>query len=72
MSVSHIERWKKVPLRKTQDYFKGTKRAWFILLSILIGLLLALFSGGLHIRRTIGANMPFDEFKAHMDERIPA
>src|SRR5690554_6873156 len=53
--------------------FQGHKKgAWFILLSILISLLLALFSGSLHIRKTIRANVPFDEFKAHMDKRIPA
>lgn len=46
--------------------------AWFIVLSIVIGLLLALFSGSLQIKRTIGSYMPLDEFKAHMDERIPA
>jgi CubicO group peptidase (beta-lactamase class C family) len=37
-----------------------------------IGLLLALFSGSLQIKRTMGADMTLDEFKAHMDERIPA
>ncbi|MGI6513969.1 MAG: serine hydrolase domain-containing protein [Syntrophomonadales bacterium] len=53
--------------------FEGHKIwAWFILLSIVIGLLLALFSGSLQIKRTMGADMPLDEFKAHMDERIPA
>ena len=46
--------------------------AWFILVSIVIGLLLALFSGSLQIKRTMGADMTLDEFKAHMDERIPA
>lgn len=51
---------------------RAQKGAWFILLSILISLLLALFSGSLHIRKTIRANVPFDEFKAHMDKRIPA
>lgn len=46
--------------------------AWFILLSIAIGLLLALFSGSLQIKRNMEADMPLDEFKANMDERIPA
>jgi CubicO group peptidase (beta-lactamase class C family) len=44
--------------------------AWFILLSIVIGLLLALFSGSLQFKRPMGADMPLDEFKTHMDERI--
>ena len=73
MSVSHIERWKKVPITQNTVLFQGHKiRAWFILLSILISLLLALFSGSLQIKRTMGADMTLDEFKAHMDERIPA
>ncbi|MGI6662367.1 MAG: serine hydrolase domain-containing protein [Bacillota bacterium] len=46
--------------------------AWFILLSILISLLLALFSCSLQIKRTMGADMPLGEFTAYMDERIPA
>jgi CubicO group peptidase (beta-lactamase class C family) len=45
---------------------------WFILLSILICFLVALFSGSLQIKRNIRTNAPLDEFKAHMDERIPA
>lgn len=53
--------------------FQGHKIwAWFILLSILISLLLALFSGSLQIKRTMRADVPLNEFKAHMDERIPA
>jgi CubicO group peptidase (beta-lactamase class C family) len=46
--------------------------AWFILLSILVCFLVALFSGRLQIKRNIRTNAPLDEFKAHMDERIPA
>jgi CubicO group peptidase (beta-lactamase class C family) len=45
--------------------------AWFILLSILICFLVAMFSGSLQIKRNIGTNAPLDKFKAHMDERIP-
>ncbi|HHT49590.1 MAG TPA: beta-lactamase family protein [Firmicutes bacterium] len=53
--------------------FQGHKRwVWFITLSILTALLLALFSGSLQIKRTIRANVPLDEFRAHMDKRIPA
>jgi CubicO group peptidase (beta-lactamase class C family) len=36
----------------------------------LISLLLALFYGSLQIKRTMRADIPLDEFKAHMDERI--
>ncbi len=46
--------------------------AWFITLSILTGLLLALFSGSLQIKRAMRANVPLAEFKAQMDKRIPA
>jgi CubicO group peptidase (beta-lactamase class C family) len=46
--------------------------AWFILLSILICFLVVLFSGSLQIKHNIRTNAPLDEFKAHMDERIPA
>jgi CubicO group peptidase (beta-lactamase class C family) len=53
--------------------FEGRKLwAWFILLSIVTGLLIALFSGSLQIKRTIAAGMPLDEFKVHMDARISA
>src|SRR5690606_13529082 len=45
---------------------------WFITLSILTGLLLALFSGSLQLKRTIRADVPLDEFKAQMAKRIPA
>ena len=45
---------------------------WFISLSVLVSLILALFSGSLQIRRAVRANAPFDEFKAQMDERILA
>ena len=44
---------------------------WFVVLSILISLLVALLSGCLHIRRNPSADAPLDEFKAHMYERIP-
>ncbi len=46
--------------------------AWFILLSILISLLVALLSGILQFKGAIRADMPLDEFKAYMDEGIPA
>lgn len=52
--------------------FEHKMWAWFILTSIVIGLLLALFSGSLQIKRNIRADAPLDEFKTHMDERIPA
>lgn len=45
---------------------------WFILLSILISLLVALLSGSLQTKRNMHADAPLDEFKVHMDERIPA
>ncbi len=45
---------------------------WFILTSVIISLLVMLFSGSLQIKRNMHADVPLDEFKAHMDERIPA
>jgi CubicO group peptidase (beta-lactamase class C family) len=45
---------------------------YFILSSILIGLLIALLSGSLQIKRNLRTNAPLDVFKAYMDERIPA
>jgi CubicO group peptidase (beta-lactamase class C family) len=45
---------------------------WFILTSIIISLLIMLFSGSLQIKRDMRADAPLDEFKALMDERIPA
>lgn len=44
---------------------------WFILTSLIISLLVMLFSGSLQIKRNMRADAPLDEFKAHMDERIP-
>ena len=53
--------------------FQGHKLwGWFIILSILTGMPLALFSGSLQIKRTMRAEMPLDVFKAQMDKRIPA
>jgi len=45
---------------------------WFILTSAIISVLIILFSGSLQIKRNMHADVPLDEFKAHMDERIPA
>ncbi len=45
---------------------------WFILIFIIISLLVMLFSGSMQIKRSMRADAPLDEFKAHMDERIPA
>jgi CubicO group peptidase (beta-lactamase class C family) len=45
---------------------------WFILLSIPLGLLAALLSGGLQIGRNQRADMPLDKFEAHMHACIPA
>lgn len=58
---------------KNAKIFEGYRIGiWFILLSILISLLVALLSGSLQIKRNMRADAPLDEFKAHMDERIPA
>jgi CubicO group peptidase (beta-lactamase class C family) len=45
---------------------------WFIPISILISLLVMLFSDSLPIKRNMSADAPLDKFKAHMNERIPA
>jgi uncharacterized membrane-anchored protein YhcB (DUF1043 family) len=42
-----------------------------IALSLFISILVALLSGSLQ-RRNMRADAPLDEFKAHMNERIPA
>jgi CubicO group peptidase (beta-lactamase class C family) len=54
--------------------FLGVHRmwTWFILTSIVISLFVMLFSGSLQIKRNMPADVPLDEFKAHMDENIPA
>jgi CubicO group peptidase (beta-lactamase class C family) len=58
---------------KNTVLFQGHKIwAWFILLSILISLLLALFYNSPQIKRTKLSGLPLDEFKAHMDKRINA
>lgn len=51
--------------------FEGRRMwAWFILLSILISLLVAMFSGSLQIKRNIHAGAPLEIFQVHMEERI--
>jgi CubicO group peptidase (beta-lactamase class C family) len=45
---------------------------WFIIISILISLLVALLSGSLQIKRSMRADAPLGEFMSHMNERIPA
>ena len=56
---------------KNMELFQGRKIwVWFVLSAILISLLAALFSGSLHIHRNIRADVPLNEFKAHMNERI--
>ena len=56
---------------KNADIIAGCRmRLWFILLSILIGLLAALLSGNLEINRSLGADMPLHDFKAYMREHI--
>ena len=58
---------------KNTVLFQGYKIwAWFVLLSILFSLLIALFYGSLQIKRTKLSGLPLDEFKAHMDKRINA
>jgi CubicO group peptidase (beta-lactamase class C family) len=44
---------------------------WVIILCILISFLVALLSGSLQIKRNMRADATLDEFKAHMDDRIP-
>lgn len=57
---------------KIKIYWEYRMWIWFILTSIIISLLVMLFSGSLQIKRNLRADAPLDEFKAHMDERIPA
>ncbi|MDD3654626.1 MAG: serine hydrolase [Desulfotomaculaceae bacterium] len=58
---------------KNENILKGYRTGiWFILLSLLICLLVALLSGSLQIKRNMSAGAPLDEFKAYLDERIPA
>ncbi|MGI6713264.1 MAG: serine hydrolase domain-containing protein [Bacillota bacterium] len=52
----------------------GSGRIWvyFILLSILLGLLVAMLSGSLQLKRSMYVDAPMEDFRAHMEERIPA
>lgn len=49
------------------------RRMWvqFIILTLLMGLFVALISGSLQIRRNIRAGVSLEDFRAHMDKRIP-
>lgn len=58
---------------KNTAFIQGYKIwVWFIILSVLISLILVLLSGSLQIKRTVCVDMTIDEFKAQLDERIPA
>jgi CubicO group peptidase (beta-lactamase class C family) len=45
---------------------------WFVLLSMLTGLIVALHSGSLQTMQNIRTAAPLNSFKAHMERRIPA
>ncbi|HHX72786.1 MAG TPA: serine hydrolase [Clostridiales bacterium] len=58
---------------KKSGFLEGHRMwTWFILTSIVISLFVMLFSSSLQIKRNMPADVPLDEFKAHMDENIPA
>ena len=49
------------------------RRMWvqFIILTLLMGLFVALISGSLQIRRNIRAGVSLEDFRAHMDKPYP-
>ena len=58
---------------KNSGIFRGHRMlTGFIIISILISLLALLLSGSMQIKRNMRADAPLGEFKAHMNERIPA
>jgi CubicO group peptidase (beta-lactamase class C family) len=58
---------------KKTALFQGRKMwIWFMLLSILFGLLVALISGSLQIKRSIQDDATLECFQAHVQERVPA
>lgn len=59
-------------MKKSRIFESHRMWIWFIFISILISLFVMLFSGSLQIKRNMRAVALLDEFKAHMDERIPA
>lgn len=57
---------------KYTQIFKGYRKVlWLIILSLLIGLLVALFSGSLQIKKNFNEEISLDYYIAHMNERIP-
>ncbi len=58
---------------KNTEIFGGRRMwIWFIVLSLFIGFLATLLSGSLRIKRNIYANASLEDFRTHMNERIPA
>lgn len=67
-----VEKILRLSMKKSSILEGNRMWIWFILISIVISLLVSLHSGSLQIKRNMRADAPLDEFKAHMDERIPA
>lgn len=59
-------------MKQAETFWSGRPWVWLILFSLLTGLLAALLSGSLQLGRNVRAGAPLEEFRAHMNERIPA
>lgn len=59
-------------MKKTVLFRRYKIWVWFILLSILFSLFTAFLSGSMQIKQNMRYDAPLDEYKAHLDKRIPA
>ena len=58
---------------KKINLFKGIKKwIWFIFVPTIIIFLIMLLSGSIEFYRNVQMGAPLEEYKAHMDKRIPA
>ncbi|PKL11251.1 MAG: hypothetical protein CVV52_14595, partial [Spirochaetae bacterium HGW-Spirochaetae-8] len=57
---------------KNNKIFGIRRFEWFVMASLLLGLLVALLSGSLQFHKKLDPEVTFGEFKLHMDEMIPS
>ncbi|HCJ94650.1 MAG TPA: serine hydrolase [Sphaerochaeta sp.] len=57
---------------KSNNIFGIGRFWWFVLASLLLGLLVALLSGSLQFHKKLDPEVTLGEFKLHMDEMIPS
>lgn len=57
---------------RTQRFWRARKLLWFILSSLFLGTLVMLLTGSLLLERGVRAGASLNDFRAHLDRRVPA